>query len=262
MDAAFGDEDGLVAEAGRGEEAFGQALGGGEIDFEGLQIPVVHADEPGRDFQRAAELLLVVHFHEHGKAGLAGEGMETFELFIGQNGDDEEDGVRAPFDGFENLAFVDDEILAEQGQLDGGADLAEIIERALEELLVREDGEAARAGGLVFARDADGVEIRADDAGGGRGFLHFGDQADTAGARSLERGEEVAAFAVLEHGVAQIPRRDDPRVEPRDLEVFLHHNGIENVHSSSSFTPCMRFMGPPARSQPFTNGSSSPSITP
>ena len=33
-------------------------------------------------------------------------------------------------------------------------------------------------------------------------------------------------------------------------------------YSSSSFTPCIRFVGQPARSQPFTNMSRSPSITP
>ena len=46
--------------------------------------------------------------------------------------------------------------------------------------------------------------------------------------------------------------------------IIRHYQYLPSVaknHSSSSFTPCMRLSGQPARSQAFTNGSSAPSIT-
>ena len=96
-----------------------------------------------------------------------GQRMKLGELVIGQDGDDEEDGVAAPFDGFQNLAFINDEILAQKRQLHCGANLAEIIERALKELFVRQNGKAGGAGGLIFPGDAHGVEVRANHTGGG-----------------------------------------------------------------------------------------------
>ena len=90
--------------------------------------------------------------------------MEFRQLLVGQNGDDEQDGVRAPFDGFENLAFINDEIFAQERQFHGGADLPEIIERALKKLFVRQNGKAARTRRLVFLGDANRIEIFANDA--------------------------------------------------------------------------------------------------
>src|SRR5947209_7802849 len=77
----------------------------------------------------------------------------------------------------------------------------------------------------------------------------------------MERGHKIAPLAVLEHGVAQIACGEDALRQARDLSLFLFYNFIKDSHSSSSFTPCMRFAGQPARNQPFTNGSRSPSIT-
>jgi len=99
-------------------------------------VPIVDADERRGNLLRAFQFFLVVNFHQNGETGFDGERMKFRQLRVGQNCDDEQDGVRAPFDGFEDLAFINDEILAQQRQFHRRANLAEIIERALEKLFV------------------------------------------------------------------------------------------------------------------------------
>ena len=179
VNAAFGDQQRTVTPVTGGlQQLRRQLFGRRQIHLESFQIAVVHADERRGNFQRAFQFRLVMNFHQHGQAGLGGERMKFCQLLVRQNGDDEQDGVRAPFDGFENLALINDEILAQQRQFHGGANLAEIIERALEKFLVRQNGQAACARRLVFFGDADGIEILANDAGGRRGFFDFGNQGD------------------------------------------------------------------------------------
>ena len=57
-------------------------------------------------------------------------------------GDDEQDGVGAGDDAFVDLEFVEDEVLAQERELDLLADLAQVGEVALEIFLVGEDAEA------------------------------------------------------------------------------------------------------------------------
>ena len=151
-----------------------------QIHLESFQVAVVHADERGRNFQRAFQFRLVVDFHQHGQTGFRGERMEFCQLLVAQNGDDEQDGVRAPFDGFENLPLINDEILAQQRQFHRGADLPEIIERTLEKLFVGQNGKAACARRFVFLRDADRIEILANHAGGRRRLFDLGNQRDAS----------------------------------------------------------------------------------
>ena len=81
-----------------------------QIHFESFQIAIVHADQLRRNFQRAFQFFLVVNFHQNSESGFNGERMEFCQLLVAQNGDDEQDSVRAPF---ENLAFINDEIFAQ-----------------------------------------------------------------------------------------------------------------------------------------------------
>src|SRR5208282_4257776 len=69
----------------------------------------------------------VVNFDKRGKSGFRCQRMEFLQLGVGQNGDDEQDGVRAPFDGFEKLPSVNDKVLAQQRQLHRCANLPEMI---------------------------------------------------------------------------------------------------------------------------------------
>ena len=117
-----------------------------------------------RNFHRAFQFCFVVDFHQRGQTGFRRQRMESFQLFITQNGDDEQNRVRAPLDGFEDLPLINDEILAQQRQLDRRADLPEIIERTLEKLFVRQNRKTACARRLVFPGNANRVEILANHA--------------------------------------------------------------------------------------------------
>src|SRR6185436_2243886 len=126
--------------------------------------------------------------------------------------------------------------------------------------------QARGAGGLVFPGNAHRIEVGAYDACRRRGLFYLGDERDATGVRRAQCGREVASFRALEHGVTEIAGGDDARRQLSDLEPFLRNDRLENVHpftlqSSSSLTPCMRFIGQPARSQPLTKASRSPSMT-
>lgn len=232
MDSAFGDEDGVRAGAGK-PEASGQAFGGTEVDLEQVEVAVVDADEGRADVQGAVQFGFVVNFDEHGEAGGAAEVVEPPQAVVVENGGDEEDGVGAPLDGFGDLSFVDDEVLAEEGEGDGGSDLAEVGEGALEEFFVGEHRETVGAGGFVIAGDGDGIEVGSDDAGGGGGFFDFGDEADSAAAGVGEGGGEVAGtegVAALDEG-AEVLRGGWLGGEERDLALFLFDDGVEDGHA-------------------------------
>lgn len=60
----------------------------------------------------------------------------------------------------------------------------------LEEVLIGQDAEAVSAVLLVDLRDGDGIEVGADEPGGGRRFLDLGDESDRI--FRFEAGDEVA----------------------------------------------------------------------
>ena len=166
----------------------------------------------GADFQRAVHFAQVVHLDQDVElAGLRGV-VERLELLVVQAGDDEQDGVRAGDDALEDLQFIDDEILAQQRQLDLVADEAQVGEVAVEIFLVGQDAERLGAAAGVFARLGERVEIGGDDAGGGRGLLHLGDDGHLGAA--MQPGAEGAKVVAEERLLAQF---GGMRLEPLDL---------------------------------------------
>jgi hypothetical protein len=114
---------------------------------------------PDRD--GAIEFGFVVDLHQDGEAGGGGEVVEAAEAIVVEDGDDQEDGVGARIDGFEDLAFVDDEVFAQQRELRPPSRMAfRIGQRALEELSRRSGPRGNRRRRLVILGDADGVEVR------------------------------------------------------------------------------------------------------
>src|SRR5689334_11388249 len=97
--------------------------------------------------------------------------MKLFQLFIRQNGGDQQNCICTPFDGFEDLPFIDDEIFAKQWKFYGFANLFQIIERALEKFFVGENGQTTCASSFVFFGDTDWIKIFADDSSGWRSFF-------------------------------------------------------------------------------------------
>ena len=74
--------------------------------------------------------------------------------------------------------------------MDHSADLPQIIEAPLKKRLVGKDTQASCTGRFIGEGNLHWVKIFADDSLGRAGFLHFGNQLDTA-ARG-KRGEEVS----------------------------------------------------------------------
>ena len=125
--------------------------------------------------------------------------VQPAELCVVETLGDQQHGVGPGDSRLQDLVGIEDEILAQQRQIDGRADLAQIVETALE---MRPVGQHADAGGpvlLVDLGDLDGVEVGAEDAPRGAGLLHFGDEAD--GAAAGQGGVEIAN----RRGVGQLP---------------------------------------------------------
>lgn len=176
-DAAFADEDSAIF------DELGQSEGVSEIGFEGAQVPVVdteeaillmgEADDVVAD---ADEVLHVMHFEEDCEVEFDGEDLEVDDLGGIEAFGDEEDGVGACGASFIDLVGIDDEVFAEDGQVDDLADGLEVFEFSLEVLFVGKHAEGIGAGGGIGFCDEDGVEVLAYEACAGGGLFYFGDE--------------------------------------------------------------------------------------
>ena len=105
-----------------------------------------------------------------------------------------------------HLVGVKGEVLAQHGQGQGLAHLRQAGVAALEETLVGQHGKAGGAGCRQAARQGQGVEVGANHALAGGGFLHFGDdgRALLAGAGGQRGGKapgrRLRGGSVLEGG--------------------------------------------------------------
>ena len=168
-EAAFGDHDGLAGHpGGELQKNFG-------ADGKGSEVAAVDTDQVEAEVDGALELLTVVGFAEDVEADAVSFVAEIAEAHVGVCGDDEEDGVGTGSAGFEDLEGVEDEFLAKAGDADLGGGGGEMVERALEKLLVGKDGEGGGTVGFEATGQVCGVEIFADETLGGGGLLDFGD---------------------------------------------------------------------------------------
>ena len=71
-----------------------------------------------------------------GQSRSRGQRMKAPQLRIAQDCDDQQNCVRAPLNRLQNLPVINDEFLPQQGQFHRCADLLQVIQRPLEELLV------------------------------------------------------------------------------------------------------------------------------
>ncbi len=78
--------------------------------------------------------------------------------------------------GFDHLIGIDHEILAQHGQAHSGANLNEILQAAAKARPIRQDREAGRATGFIFAGNLDRVRARQDVPGGRALALQLADQ--------------------------------------------------------------------------------------
>src|SRR5439155_25457208 len=153
-----------------------EALGGVQIDLQGLEVAVVDADQRGLETERAVELGAVVHLDQYVKSELAGGVHQLARQAVFEGGHDQEDAVGAERPALDHLIGVEDEILAQYREAASGARGLQMIVAALEIGRVREYREAGGAARLIGLRQRGRIEIGADQAAAGRGLLDLGNE--------------------------------------------------------------------------------------
>src|SRR2546425_11667613 len=108
---------------------------------------------------------------------LPGQMVEINQLHTIESSNDQEHGVRQVCPRLVELQIVHHELLVERGQRHLLADRAQVVETALEELPVGQDGERGGAMLVIGLGDLEGVEVLAEDSPAGRGLFDFGNQA-------------------------------------------------------------------------------------
>ena len=130
-----------------------------KIDVHGqrLQTAVVDAHEGGAGRQCAVELVLGVHFDQHGQAVVPPHAHQRDELRLVERGHDQQDRVGAGGCCLGHLIGVDDEVLAQQRRCDGLPHGREVRERPVEEHRLGQHRQRHGASRFIAARDGDRV---------------------------------------------------------------------------------------------------------
>ena len=99
--------------------ALAQALGGDKVSVynatNAFQDPHhVQAKPSLLAKARNADMVicLVMNFDQGGESGRIGEAVEMGQLFVGENGNNQQNRVSTPFDGLKDLPLINDEVLA------------------------------------------------------------------------------------------------------------------------------------------------------
>ncbi len=147
-----------------------------------------------------------MHLDEHVEIELAGLRVQLGQRRRLERRDDEQDRVGLPGRGLHHLVRVDDEVLAQDRDLHGGAGAAQIGEVAPEVRLVGEDRDAGGTAGLVGLHDLLDLEVLPDAAGRGRAALVFGDHGHARAQQRLVEAARLVAFGGerLEVGVGHL----------------------------------------------------------
>src|SRR5256885_2084935 len=155
--AGFADGDAIVGDpADQFEGCF-------DADGERFEVAVVYADDAGAASESAVELIGRVNLDERLHANLAAQGDEVAKQRIFKYGDDEAKAIRVVGASFPDLPGIEDKILAQNRELDRLAGVAEIFQRAAEELAFGQNGESGSARGLQSLREGYGIEWIAKD---------------------------------------------------------------------------------------------------
>jgi hypothetical protein len=135
------------------------------------------------------------------------------------------------------------EILTQERHAHGGTDGSKMLEAALKVALLREHGDGDCTVCGITPGDAQGIEIRADDALRRGGLLHFSN--DGAPRRSqrccLQRRTEVAALGSKKRLLFQLPQRLH-RLDALQVGPLAAHDVVENhrlVNSISCASLCL-----------------------
>jgi len=135
------------------------------IDLQRPQITVVEPDEARAGRQGRLEFTLVVDFDQRLETEFAGKLREMGKLLRRQDRRQQEDEIRSGGAQERQLAFIDDEVLGQDRDLDRGPDGAQIGHRATEPVGLAEHGDGAGAAGFVGTGEGNG-EVNRGPRGG------------------------------------------------------------------------------------------------
>ena len=118
------------------------------IGDEGAEVAVVDTHHVDLliyigEFRRA------VDFEQYLQPEFVGLGGEGAALLRTEAGGNEQYGVGTYDAGLQKLVLVNDEVLAQNGDVDQRTGRADVAQRTAEEFLIRQDGEGGSAGGFV-----------------------------------------------------------------------------------------------------------------
>src|SRR5262249_27175264 len=91
-----------------------------EVHLKSAQVAAIHTDDIRPAFQRALQFILVVYLAEHVQFQCSSALQQVPESSVIQGGKNEENGVGAAGPGFQDLEIVNDEVLAQAGQIGSG----------------------------------------------------------------------------------------------------------------------------------------------
>ena len=164
-----------------------------KIDIQSLEISVI--DPKQRRFQQQRPIAFggVMDFDQHIEVVRHGDRFELGGLGIRQCRHDQQHGIGTDGAGLDDLPGVDDEILADDRQCAGGARSDEIGVAPKKPAVLGQYRQAGGTAGLIGGGKCCGFEIGADQAFGGAGFFHFGNQRGAAVRMGgMDGGDEAA----------------------------------------------------------------------
>ncbi len=245
-DQGLADQDGVRAVVGVGDEVVRAAhaglgdlddvvrdLGGdaGEVvpvDLKGLEVAGVDADDPRPGVDGALDLVLVVHLDDRGEPDRLGPLDEGDQGLLLQGGDDQERQVGAVRAGLPELVGGDDEVLAQDRDVDLGADGLQVGEGAAEAALLGQDADDGRAARLVVGGEPGGVRDGGQRALGGAGPLDLADHGD---ALALEGRDAVLGLARLRRSLLELVE-SDACLPLREVGTDPVDDLVEHTHAS------------------------------
>ena len=147
-DAAFGNKEWGDRSVGGFAQLPGYPEGIIHIGDERAKVAVVDTNHVGfliyiGEFRRA------VDFEQYLQPEFVGLGGESAALLRTKAGGNEQYRVGTYDAGLQKLVLVDDEVFAQNGDVDERTDCADVAQRTAKELLIRQDGEGSGGGGFV-----------------------------------------------------------------------------------------------------------------
>ncbi len=215
----------------------GQPLEHVAVDVKGVQVACVHADHPGPGVRGTGDLLDGVALHHRGQAQRLGSLDQGDEGLLVEGRDDQQRQVGTVRARLPQLVARDDEVLAQDGDVDGPAYGDEVLDAAREATRFGEHADHGGAAGLVVAGERGWVGDGGELALGGTGPLHLRDHRD---ALAAQRWKRVVARRSGSGQRLQLVEAD-PFLACCEVDAHIPQDVVEHAHATGPLVaPCHR----------------------